>query len=45
MCIDQLSVSEKSEQVGFMGDVCRAGQQNLVYLGEDDGRDGGTCSS
>ncbi|CAN9366844.1 unnamed protein product [Alternaria alternata] len=37
VCIDQSSVTERSEQVAFMSTVYRSGIRNLVYLGEDDG--------
>jgi hypothetical protein len=37
ICIDQLSVTERNEQVAFMSTVYRGGMRNLVYLGEDDG--------
>ncbi|CAN9216570.1 unnamed protein product [Alternaria alternata] len=37
ICIDQSSVTERSEQVAFMSTVYRSGLRNLVYLGEDDG--------
>ena len=37
VCIDQSSVTERSEQVAFMSTVYCGGMRNLVYLGEDEG--------
>jgi hypothetical protein len=37
ICIDQSSVTERSEQLAFMSTVYRSGMRNLIYLGEDDG--------
>ncbi|CAN9413551.1 unnamed protein product [Alternaria alternata] len=37
ICIDQSSVTERSEQVAFMSTVYSGGMRNLIYLGEDDG--------
>ncbi|KAH8632799.1 hypothetical protein IG631_11433 [Alternaria alternata] len=37
ICIDQSSMTERSEQVAFMSTVYRGGMRNLIYLGEDDG--------
>ena len=37
ICIDQSSVTERSEQVAFMSTVYRSGMCNLVYLDEDEG--------
>jgi hypothetical protein len=36
ICINQSSLSERSEQVALMSDVYRTAKQNLVYLGDDD---------
>jgi hypothetical protein len=36
ICIDQSSLSERSDQVTFMSTIYSLSKQNLVYLGEDD---------
>lgn len=36
ICIDQSSLSERSQQVAMMSDIYKFSVGNLVYLGEDD---------
>lgn len=36
ICIDQSSLSERSQQVAMMSQIYKLGERNLIYLGEDD---------
>lgn len=37
ICIDQNSLSERSQQVAIMMKIYEKASRNLIYLGEDDG--------
>jgi hypothetical protein len=37
ICINQMDMAERAQQVAFMGDIYRLSFDNHIYLGEDDG--------